>query len=196
MAAITAETKQLEHLLAGVAYSTTGDFEHTEITGLCSDSRKVQPGNMFAALKGLTCDGHNYVDRAVAAGCSALLVDKDWQHHFPGATKRVRVPIVEVEDTKTALGYIAANFYDHPHRQLTVIGITGTNGKTTTSFLAESHLGTWKSGKLIHLFLSKQIQIIACVINSIFCLTIASSASNLGKFASSSEESFSIFTIY
>lgn len=140
MAAITAETKQLEHLLAGVAYSTTGDFEHTEITGLCSDSRKVQPGNMFAALKGLTCDGHNYVDRAVAAGCSALLVNKGWQHHFPGAAKGARVPIVEVEDTKTALGYIASNFYDHPHRQLTVIGITGTNGKTTTSFLAESLL--------------------------------------------------------
>jgi len=84
MSALTT-AKQLKILLEGVEYNITGDFEKTEITGLCSDSRKVQPGNMFAALKGLSVDGHNYLDQAVAAGCSALLVNQGWQEYAPGA---------------------------------------------------------------------------------------------------------------
>ena len=139
MSALTT-AKQLKILLEGVEYNITGDFEKTEITGLCSDSRKVQPGNMFAALKGLSVDGHNYLDQAVAAGCSALLVNQGWQEYAPGAEDWPRVAIVEVTDTKTALGNVAANYYDHPDRQLTVIGVTGTNGKTTTTFLVESML--------------------------------------------------------
>ena len=139
MSALTT-AKQLKILLEGVEYNITGDLEKTEITGLCSDSRKVQPGNMFAALKGLSVDGHNYLDQAVAAGCSALLVNQGWQEYAPGAEDWPRVAIVEVTDTKTALGNVAANYYDHPDRQLTVIGVTGTNGKTTTTFLVESML--------------------------------------------------------
>jgi murE/murF fusion protein len=140
MTAITSETRQLGHILAGIEYNFTGNMKQTEITGLCSDSRKVQPGNMFAALKGLMVDGHNYIGQAVAAGCSALLVNHGWQQYVSGDNTWSQVSIIEVEDTKTALGNIAANFYDHPDRQLTVIGITGTNGKTTTSFLLESLL--------------------------------------------------------
>ncbi len=140
MTAVNSEIKKLEHLLAGVECSITGNMGQTEITGLCSDSRKVQPGNMFAALEGLKCNGHNYIGQAVAAGCSALLVNRRWRQFVPDAAKQFGILFVEVEDTKTALGTIAANFYDHPDRQLTVIGITGTNGKTTTSFLVESLL--------------------------------------------------------
>ncbi len=139
MSAITT-AKQLELLLEGVEYNITGEIEKTEITGLCSDSRKVQAGNMFAALKGLSVDGHNYLNQAVAAGCSALLVNQGWQEYVADAQDWPRVAIVEVPDTKTALGYVAANYYDHPDRQLTVIGVTGTNGKTTTTFLVESLL--------------------------------------------------------
>ena len=138
--AVSSRTKKLEHLLAGIECSITGNMDQTEITGLCSDSRKVLPGNMFAALEGLTCDGHNYINQAVAAGCSALLVNRGWQQYVPDADIWSGLLFVEVDDTKTALGKIAANFYDHPDRQLTVIGITGTNGKTTTSFLVESLL--------------------------------------------------------
>ena len=140
MTATTSETRQLGHILAGVEYNITGNMKQNEITGICSDSRKVQPGNMFAAIKGLMVDGHNYIGQAVAAGCSALLVNHGWQQYVSGDSKWPQVSIVEVEDTKTALGNISANFYDHPDRQLTVIGITGTNGKTTTSFLLESLL--------------------------------------------------------
>ena len=96
MSALTT-AKQLKILLEGVEYNITGDFEKTEITGLCSDSRKVQPGNMFAALKGLSVDGHNYLDQAVAAGCSALLVNQGWQEYvkyevwinIPGPVQRL-----------------------------------------------------------------------------------------------------------
>ncbi len=133
-------TKNLKQLLEGVEYTTTGDRDETEITGLCADSRHVQPGNLFAAIKGLAADGHNYLRQAVAAGCPALLVNKGWQEYAPAQKGWPGVTIVEVADTKTALGYVAANYYDHPDRQLTVIGITGTNGKTTTAFLVESLL--------------------------------------------------------
>ena len=140
MSALTTDTKQLKNLLEGVDCKITGNIEKTEITGLSSDSRKVQPGNLFAAIQGLSVDGHNYLNQAVAAGCSALLVNNGWQDVATEAKIGPQIPLVEVDDTKIALGDIAATFYDHPDRQLTVIGITGTNGKTTTSFLVEAIL--------------------------------------------------------
>jgi len=140
MAATHPETKQLAHLLAGVEHRIAGEMLDTDISGLCTDSRKVQPGDLFAALQGLTSDGHDYIAQALAAGCHALLVNHDQRSKIPDETRLSDVVIVEVKDTKVALGYIAANFYDHPQRQLTLIGITGTNGKTTTSFLVESIL--------------------------------------------------------
>ena len=140
MSALTTDTKQLKNLLEGVDCKITGNIEKTEITGLSSDSRKVQPGNLFAAIHGLAVDGHNYLNQAVAAGCSALLVNNGWQDFATEAKIGPQIPLVEVDDTKIALGDIAATFYDHPDRQLTVIGITGTNGKTTTSFLVEAIL--------------------------------------------------------
>ena len=129
----------MKKLLAGIACNITGNIEQIEITGLSSDSRKVQPGNLFAAVEGLSVDGHNFLNQAVTAGSSALLVNKGWQN-TAAAGLVSQVPLVEVDDTKIALGDIAATFYDHPDRQLTVIGITGTNGKTTTSFLVEALL--------------------------------------------------------
>jgi UDP-N-acetylmuramoyl-L-alanyl-D-glutamate--2,6-diaminopimelate ligase len=140
MPAITTETKQLKNLLEGVDCRITGDIEKTEITGLSSDSRKVLPGNLFAAIQGLTVDGHKYLDQAVTAGCSALLVNYGWQELVKDSNIITRIPFIEVDDTKIALGEIAATFYEHPDRQLSMIGITGTNGKTTTSFLVESLL--------------------------------------------------------
>jgi len=140
MVSSSKKTEQLKQLLEGVAFTIKGDIEKTRITGLCSDSRKIRPGNLFAALKGYSVDGHNYLSQAVAAGCNALLVNRGWQDYLPAADLLTKVAIIEVADTKTALGSIAANYYGHPDRQLTMIGITGTNGKTTTSFLVESIL--------------------------------------------------------
>ncbi len=140
MPAITTETKQLKNLLEGVDCRITGDIEKTEITGLSSNSRKVLPGNLFAAIQGLSVDGHKFMSQAVAAGCSALLVNYGWQDLAIDTKIITGIPLVEVDDTKIALGEIAATFYEHPDRQLSMIGITGTNGKTTTSFLLESLL--------------------------------------------------------
>ncbi|MCK5506169.1 MAG: UDP-N-acetylmuramoyl-L-alanyl-D-glutamate--2,6-diaminopimelate ligase, partial [Thermodesulfovibrionia bacterium] len=83
---------------------------------------------------------HNYLNQAVGADCSALLVNEGWQNLATEIKISPHIPIIEVEDTKIALGDIAATFYNHPDRQLSVIGITGTNGKTTTSFLVEALL--------------------------------------------------------
>jgi murE/murF fusion protein len=132
--------KKLKSLLRGIDYKITGDIDKTVITGLCSDSRKVHAGSLFAALQGMSVDGHNFLDQAVSSGCSALLVSSGWQKLNGNKDFSPLIPIVEVADTKTAFGHIAAAFYDHPDLQLTVIGITGTNGKTTTSFLIESVL--------------------------------------------------------
>jgi murE/murF fusion protein len=140
MSASSTATKLLQHLLAGVEYICDSSIEDIGITGLCSDSRQVQPGCLFAALKGSAADGHNFLRQAVSSGCSALLVNRDWQDSVRDAQFLSQVPVVAVADTRAALGYIAANFYDHPDRELTMIGITGTNGKTTTSFLVESML--------------------------------------------------------
>ncbi len=133
-------SKNLKQLLAGIDCKITGNIEQVEVTGLSSDSRKVQPGNLFAAIRGLSVNGHDFLNQAVSAGSSALLVNKGWQNTKAAEEVISRIPLVEVEDTRIALGNIAAAFYDHPDRQLCIIGITGTNGKTTTSFLVEALL--------------------------------------------------------
>jgi len=140
MSASHTVAKQLGNLLEGIECNVTGDIGKILITGLCSDSRRVQPGNLFAALQGMSVDGHSFLDQAVSTGCSALLVTRGWQDLIENKNFTPDIPVVEVADTKKAFGHIAAAFYDHPDRQLTMIGITGTNGKTTTSFLVESLL--------------------------------------------------------
>jgi murE/murF fusion protein len=131
--------KYLAHLLTGIHCTTTGSAEDVIITGLSSDSRTVKPGDLFGAVVGLNFDGHDYIDQAIANGCSALLVNKS--RKAPQAMDiDSRIAVVEVDDTRDGLGLIAANYFDHPGRQLKIVGITGTNGKTTTSYLVEGLL--------------------------------------------------------
>ncbi len=96
------------------------------ITGIVYDSRLVEPGVLFCCLRGLNSDGHAFAGAAVAAGAAALLVDH---------VLDLDVAQVVVADTRAAMGPIAAAFFGHPSRSLTIIGITGTNGKTTTTSL-------------------------------------------------------------
>ena len=98
------------------------------VSGLHYDSRLVGPGDLFAALRGADFDGHAYIDRALGAGATALLVETLIQRD---------VPQVVVENSRAALAGLATAFYEHPSRELCLIGITGTDGKTTTSFLVE-----------------------------------------------------------
>ncbi len=94
------------------------------VTGVALDSRAVLPGDLFVALEGEQHDGHQYIPQAAARGAAAVVGTR--------ADLLPPVPYVQVADSRAALAYLAAAFFGHPARQLTVIGVTGTDGKTTT----------------------------------------------------------------
>ena len=109
----------------------TGDIAHTDIASLCIDSRRVAPGALFFCTPGLRMDAHDFAPQAVANGAAALVVQR---------RLALDMPQVVVEDVRVATSYIAAAVYGHPAERMTMLGITGTKGKTTTSFLVKSIL--------------------------------------------------------
>ena len=94
------------------------------ITGLSIDSRVVKPGELFVAMQGSSFDGHDYIPMAIDKGAAVVAGQRDLND--------LSVPYIRVEDPRQSLTYLAAAFYDWPARKLTVIGVTGTDGKTTT----------------------------------------------------------------
>ena len=99
-----------------------------EIHSVCNDSRKAAPGALFVAVKGFASDGHDYIDSVVSKGAAAIIYeDESKVSNVPE-----NVALVQVKSSRYALAIAAANFYDNPSRKLTLVGITGTNGKTTT----------------------------------------------------------------
>ena len=123
-------TAQLAELLRELpALRVEGDLS-VNIRGIVDDSRLVQPGDIFVALRGQQFDGHRYIHDALAKG-AAVLVCQDWPAVDVGQST-----VVQVEDSHKALGHLASAFYGHPSRQLRLIGVTGTDGKTSTTFLA------------------------------------------------------------
>jgi len=111
-----------------------GDTE-VQIEELSYDSREVKPGILFVALKGQTLDGHAFIKDAMANGAAALVAEE-----FAGI--HCGIPSVRVSDSRAALSRLAVNFYDRPFEGMSLTGITGTNGKTTTAYLLESILLT------------------------------------------------------
>src|SRR3954454_1990057 len=104
-----------------------------EVTSVVFDSRRVHAGSLFCCVRGANSDGHDFARDALDAGATALLVD----HRLP-----LDVPQIVVADTRRAMGWLAASFFGHPSRSLTMVGVTGTNGKTTTTSLIASVLGS------------------------------------------------------
>jgi UDP-N-acetylmuramoyl-L-alanyl-D-glutamate--2,6-diaminopimelate ligase len=94
------------------------------ITGVAIDSRAVKHGDLFVAMQGGSVDGHTYIQKAIENGAAAVVGQKDMEG--------LPVPYIHVENPRQILTYLAASFYDWPGRKLTVIGVTGTDGKTTT----------------------------------------------------------------
>lgn len=130
----------LEALLGSVAYSVLGTKLPVGITvsGVTADSRKVQAGSLFVALVGSRTDGHVYLKQVMASGCAALVVEEGrvTAEQLVGCGQCV----IMVADSHLAYAQIAANLYGRPAQGLTLIGVTGTNGKTTVSYLLESVL--------------------------------------------------------
>ena len=105
--------------------SATADM-NKEITGVCYDSRKVKPGDLFVAVKGFSSDGHRFIPTAVEKGAAAVLCED-----IPADA----APYVQIADCRLGLALASRNFYGNPAGEMTVIGITGTSGKTTSSYL-------------------------------------------------------------
>ncbi len=137
---------KLARLLYNVPYSILSDTRLDDsnfITGVSCDSRKVEKGHVFIAISGDDTDGHNYIQEAVFNGCIAVVVEKK---ELPKLLPEIMV--ILVEDTHHTLGLIASNYFSNPASQLKMIGITGTNGKTTTSWILENilHANSYKTG--------------------------------------------------
>ena len=124
---------KLDHLLKAIERftrpgATPSLASDVEVSGLAYDSRRVVPGELFVALKGLKAAGVDFANDAVARGAVAVIAEQP-----PSAS--AGVPWIEVTDDRGAMAALAAELYSHPSRSMSVVGITGTNGKTTTAYL-------------------------------------------------------------
>lgn len=132
----------MEEFLSGLEYKVLQKGkEDIKYTGMEYDSRKIEAGNIFVALEGAVVDGHKFIKNAVENGAKAILVSKEVPLEFP-------VEYILVKDLRKNLGKIASEFYNYPQKKLKIIGITGTNGKTTSTYLLESILGEEKVARI------------------------------------------------
>jgi len=124
---------KLRELLNGIAVVELRADPETEITDVCYDSRSVRPGAVFVAVRGYETDGHRFIPAAAENGASAVLCEE---------APDTQVPCVLVKDSRRAMAIAASNFFGRPAEKLQVVGVTGTNGKTTTTNLVRSLLMT------------------------------------------------------
>lgn len=104
-----------------------------EIDAICNDSRKVVRGSVFVAVKGFATDGHEYISRAIGLGARAIVYEDEQAAKFQlASTDTEGITLIKTESSRHSLAVMASNFYGNPSEKLTLVGITGTNGKTTT----------------------------------------------------------------
>ncbi len=118
--------------------SILGSWDKIDITSINSRAQEVEPGGLFLAVKGYSADGHDYIDQAIANGAIAVIAQTDPNKGKPGKKDLGYDNLILVEDSRKATAIVAANFYGRPSKDLTLVGITGTNGKTTTTWILES----------------------------------------------------------
>ena len=102
-----------------------------EITGITNDSRKVRPGYLYVAIKGYKADGHNFIKKSIECGAQAIVSEER-------SSLDTNIPQIIVRDTRKALSSLSCCFYNNPSQKINLVGVTGTNGKTTTTFLTKS----------------------------------------------------------
>ena len=121
---------KLSQLIADCNVISIKGNENVEVMGITSDSRRVRQGSLFVAVEGICTDGHSYIGKAIEEGAGVIVYDKPLIEEFFS-----RVTYVQVENSAIALALIASQWYDNPSRHLKLIGVTGTNGKTTVATL-------------------------------------------------------------
>ncbi|GEM51023.1 UDP-N-acetylmuramoyl-L-alanyl-D-glutamate--2,6-diaminopimelate ligase [Empedobacter brevis] len=121
--------RNLVDLLYKVSISETIGSTKVEVNNIQFDSRKVSKDDVFVAVNGVTVDGHHYIDKAISLGSKVVICEVFPESLVEGVT------YIKVENSTIALGILASNFYDNPTKDLKLVGITGTNGKTTTTTL-------------------------------------------------------------
>ncbi len=126
---------KIKKLLKDIPVEQVKGSKEIEISGVCANSKRVVPGNLFIAKKGFLDDGSRYIEEAVSSGASAVLTDI-YDPSLKNVTQIICKNVAAVEP------FIVSNFYEHPSKDLFMVGITGTNGKTTTSFLLKHLLDT------------------------------------------------------
>ena len=148
----------LQQLLYKVNIKKVVGSTHIELTGIAFDSREIKETSLFVAIKGTKSDGHNHIQQAIEAGAIAIILED-----VP-ANLNERVTYIKVVDSNIALGIIAANFYDNPSEKIRVVGVSGTNGKTTIVNLLGQLFG----------FLNIKVGVLSTIQNSIINTIIPS----------------------
>lgn len=139
---------KLKEILAGLeGLKVKGNLD-IEISNIDKDSRNIKKGSMFIAIKGFETDGHEYIQKAIKQGAEAIMAQEGIDMNLLKSIPE-NVTIIVAKDTRYALAICSCNFYQNPSRKFKLIGITGTKGKTTTSFMTKSILE--KSGKKVGL---------------------------------------------
>lgn len=121
--------KMLDEIISGIEYMCKDNINDLKITGISDDSRSIEKGFLFIAVKGPALDGHDFVLDALNKGASAVICDKPLDN--------VCVPQIIVQNTSSILSKVVNEFYDFPSKKINLIGVTGTNGKTTTTCLVK-----------------------------------------------------------
>lgn len=122
---------KLLSLIEGINFEVIKGNPEVNIINICHDSRLVEDGSLFIAIEGFESDGHAYINKAVVQGAAAIIVTKE------GDYEAFELPIIRVEDGRIALACAATRFYNRPTSQFGLVGVTGTNGKTSTVFLID-----------------------------------------------------------